>query len=262
MKRFFIFLFVCGFFSVFIYAVTPNKFLRKEGAAPGHTGSPGDSLKDCTVCHGGDAIFKEGWVVSTIPASGYVPGERYRLTATNTELSATRFGFQVSPQDEKGNLLGTLIATDTIETQLVGNDKYITYKEGGIAGVDSRSWTFDWIAPSKGTGEVVFYAAFNSNADNHKENDKTFLSKLVVGESGVTGVEENTTGSIVLYPNPAQNILTLQGMAVTEQSPLKIFDMNGNVVAQSTMPSLSIAHLSNGTYYVRCSSFVKSFVKQ
>jgi hypothetical protein len=48
-----------------------TKSLRKvDGTEPGYTGSPGDSLKNCTVCHGGTAETIEGWITSNIPTTG------------------------------------------------------------------------------------------------------------------------------------------------------------------------------------------------
>ncbi len=65
---------------------------RKDGTDPGYTGSPGDSLKNCTACHGGIAFPVDGWITSNIPSSGYVPGTTYTITAKNREFGATRFG--------------------------------------------------------------------------------------------------------------------------------------------------------------------------
>jgi hypothetical protein len=155
------------------------KVMRVQGAEPGHTGSPGDG-KDCTVCHGGDATTVAGWINSNIPASGYVPGERYTITTTNNEVEGNRFGFQVSPQNVAGDLLGTLIVTDSVETQLVGDGKYMTYTENGVFGISSKTWTFDWIAPSEDVDEVTFFGAYNSNFEGHKGSNHVFLSTLKV----------------------------------------------------------------------------------
>ncbi len=78
---------------------------RKDGTEPGYTGSPGDSFKNCTACHGGTTQNVDGWIVSNIPSTGWVPGERYTITATNTKMGATRFGFEVSPFSKKKSLL-------------------------------------------------------------------------------------------------------------------------------------------------------------
>ncbi|MBL7973374.1 MAG: T9SS type A sorting domain-containing protein [Candidatus Kapabacteria bacterium] len=240
--------------AVLLATQSGTNILRKEGAAPGHTGSPGDSLKNCTVCHGGEAKVKTGWIASDIPPTGYEPGKIYFISATNTETGATRLGFQVSPQDDKGNLLGTLLRTDTVGTQLVGNDKYITYTENGIAGVGTRTWKFGWKAPAKGTGTVVFYGAFNSNADNHKENDKTFISTLSVPEfgsaiSGVTTTQEYTP--LTVFPNPASNLLNISHL-IPYGTEVELFDINGKSIMRATTPIVNISSVPPGKYFLRC----------
>lgn len=70
---------------------------KKDGAAPGYTGSPGDSLKNCTACHGGNAFKVDTWITSNIPADGYIPNKTYTIKTTNREHGATRFGFEISP---------------------------------------------------------------------------------------------------------------------------------------------------------------------
>lgn len=209
MKKYTITLFLASIAIIALQSFMPGENglgKRRDGTEPGHTGSPGDSLKNCTICHGGTTTNVNGWITSDIPTEGYEPGEKYAIKATNTYLGHTRFGFQVSPQDIKGNLLGTLIATDTVATQLVGNGKYITYRTGGVDGQDSRSWDFEWIAPADTINEVVFYGAFNSNHDGHKESDETFLTQLKVFKKGFTGLNDQLTFTqISVYPNPVSD---------------------------------------------------------
>jgi hypothetical protein len=164
---------------------------RRDGTDPGHTGSPGDSLKTCIVCHGGANEWQPGWITSNIPETGFEPGKTYTITATNTNPGYNIFGFQVSPQDKEGNLLGEIILTNTNETKLVGDKKYITYTSFGVDGQNSKSWSFDWKAPDASVNEVTFYGAFNSNMDGHKFSDKTTVTNLRVFRQGFTSIKEN-----------------------------------------------------------------------
>jgi hypothetical protein len=238
------------------------KTMRSQGAEPGHTGSPGDGFKDCTNCHGGSAATVPGWISSNIPTSGYVPGQRYTISTTNGEQEGTRFGFQVSPQNIAGDLLGQLVITDSIQTQLVGNGKYITYTENGIDGQGSKTWTFDWIAPDAGTGDVTFYGAYNSNFEGHKGENHVFLSTLTVKESGASHVSsvtgENTR--LQVYPNPAKEWIQIR-FHLSEQLyySLDITDFKGRHVAQikhekSSGPistRFNTSDLPNGLYMIR-----------
>lgn len=235
---------------------------RRDGTEPGYTGSPGDSFKNCTACHGGFTENVDGWIVSDIPSTGWVPGRRYTITATNTKMGATRFGFEVSPQAYDGRLLGEMIITDTAATKLVGDNKYITYKAAGVDGVDSRSWSFDWIAPDSSISEVGFYGAFNSNP-GHKDNDKTFLSVLKVYRAGhKSNIQpSNYELKFDMFPNPVSHVLHLSfTVPVDDQISIDIMDMNGRRVAgllpKSQIPAgtfsqnFDLGDLSAGWYTV------------
>ena len=195
---------------VTLQSFKPLRTMKKDGAAPGYTGSPGDSLKNCTACHGGTATLVTKWIRTNIPADGWIAGRTYTITAVNKVVGATRFGFEVSPQDLSGNLLGTMIVTDTSISKFVGGNKYITYTNNGIGGIDSMKWSFDWVAPAAGTGEVTFYGAFNSNFNHNKTNDQTFITKLSVKEdlsNGITPADDKL--HFAIYPNPAHEQLNI-----------------------------------------------------
>jgi hypothetical protein len=206
---------------------------KKDGTEPGYTGSPGDTLKNCTACHGGKAYNEVGWIKSNIPESGYVPGTTYRIEAIGYGVSHNRFGFLVSPQAVNGNLLGTIIRTDTVRTKLVGDNKYLTYTANGVDGIDSASWFFNWIAPKIGTGDVVFYGGFNSNQDGHKGGDVTHLSTLRVKETGTVSVANltNNLNQVTVYPNPVTDILNISfDLNKSAATKIEIIDLSGKQV--------------------------------
>lgn len=235
---------------------------KKDGTDPGYTGSPGDSMKNCTVCHGGVASFATGWITSNIPSDGFKPGQIYTITATNTYAGSNRFGFEVSPQDLAGNLLGEMIITDTTNTKLVGSNKYITYKAPGVDGIDSRSWTFDWKAPSDtNITKVVFYGAFNSNHDGMKANDRTVLSHLTVKREGaVVGLNPvNKLTQFKIYPNPGSEVVYMAYVnSELEYVQLDLYGADGTLIKHLYQGNESLIHqstdvkdLSSGIYFVK-----------
>ena len=124
-----------------------------SGSPAGYTGSPGDG-KNCTNCHNGSASWVSGWITSDIPAEGYTPGNTYTITVTVS--GSGQKGFEVSPQDVPGNLLGTLTAG--ANNHLVGGGKYVT--QNAKVNANPASWSFSWTAPAATTGLVTFYGAF------------------------------------------------------------------------------------------------------
>lgn len=258
-----IFTIIFGISTLILLESFGNAGLGKiDGTEPGFTGSPGDSLKNCTKCHGGSAYPVAGWITSNIPSSGYIPGNTYTITAKNSSLGHNRFGFLVSPQKLNGDLLGTLVISDTVKTKLVGNSKYVTYRAASVSSQDFMSWTFNWIAPMSGTGDVVFYGAFNSNQDGHKGGDVTQLSSLRIKENGTVSVAnfKNIKISVSTYPNPASNFLNVSfTLAQKENVSIKMVNLEGKIVYQTTEENvfgifnkqIETNQLANGVYFIQ-----------
>src|SRR5690606_1068590 len=138
-----------------------------------------------------------------------------------------RFGFQVSPQKTDGTLLGSLNATSQ-ETQVTGG-KYITHTQSGTAGNSgSKSWTFEWTAPTAGTGDVTFYGAFNiANGDNNTTGDEIWKSSLTISESGTSGIQANTLSQAKAYFNGKKElVLSFEGDNQT-LTDIQLFDLSG-----------------------------------
>lgn len=143
-------------------AASSTVFSFTNGGSPSCSGSPTDGANCATSCHNTSVNQeKPGWIVSDIPESGYIPDSTYTITATATGIeSSKKFGFEASPQLETGKIAGKIILTNANETKLIAGGKCITQKEAGTDGTTSKSWSFKWIAPAKGTGNLTFYAAF------------------------------------------------------------------------------------------------------
>lgn len=170
-----------------------------SGAPAGYTGSPGDG-QNCTSCHNGSASTQAGIITSNIPGTGYVPGSSYTITVT---LSGSgQKGFEVSPQNASGTLLGTLTAG--AGNKLVGSGKYCTHSSA--VGGSSATWNFTWTAPAQGTGTVTFYGAFTIT------KPVTKLSTLVVNEGVLPlGVTASATPSTILSGSTSQLNATATG---------------------------------------------------
>jgi hypothetical protein len=247
---------------IFLQSFGTTGLGKIDGTEPGFTGSPGDSLKNCTKCHGGSAYSVAGWITANIPSSGYIPGNTYTITVKNTSLGHNRFGFLVSPQKLNGDLLGTLIISDTVKTKLVGNSKYVTYRAASVSSQDFMSWTFNWIAPTVGTGDVVFYGAFNSNQDGHKGGDVTQLSTLRVKENGTASIInlQHNKVTVSSYPNPASNLLNVNfTLNQKENIAIKMINLEGKIVYQTAEENtvgivnrqIETSQLANGVYFIQ-----------
>ena len=172
---------------------------HSNGAPAGYTGSPGDG-HNCTSCHGGTATTVSGLITSDIPAQGYTANTTYSITATVTGSGGK--GFEVSPQDAPGNLLGTLAAGSG--SKLVGSGKYVTHN--APVGGSTATWVFSWTAPASGTGTVTFYGAFAITENT------TRLSTLVVNEAApLSATATATPGTICTGQTSQLNVLPTGG---------------------------------------------------
>lgn len=265
MKKIVLLLFGAALIIIVFQSFSTKNTRERDGTEPGFTGSPGDGGKTCTHCHGGMNEFKPGWITSNVPATGFQPGKRYSITATNTLVGNDRFGFLISPQDLIGNLLGQLIVTDSTETKLIGDDKYITYRAAGVFGQDSKQWSFDWIAPEQDT--VVFYGAFNSNHGGHKWLDNTVTSKLLLINEAIMNVSKPKPLTLKTYPNPAQDWIQLSVPHHTENIKVTIYGIDGSVKYHSeyTGNRIDVSLFSQGLYFVSISqsgvNYLGKFIK-
>jgi hypothetical protein len=186
-----------------------------SGAPASVTGSPGDGA-NCAKCHGGTATTTAGLITSNIPATGYIAGQTYLITATNNIAGSGKYGFEVSPQNAAGTQLGTLVAGTG--STLVSGSKYITQSN---ASSTTKSWTFSWVAPASGTGQVTFYGAFARNYPG-----PVTLSSLAVQEAITTGLPENTA-SLNLLASGVNGLITIVLNTTANKAKISVFDLSG-----------------------------------
>ena len=251
----------CGLFLSY-QSETTLAHGSSSGSPAARTGSPGDGGQTCKTCHSGPAALSlPGLITSNIPTSGYVPGTTYQLTASISGAGHTKFGFQVSPQNATGTLLGTLVNTSS-QTQLVGTGKYVTHNNSGNQGAGSKSWSFDWIAPAAGTGAVTFYGAFNvTNANNQSSGDSVYTSTLTVNESTV-GINDvySLAENVNVYPTVATEFFTYQISVKTEEIvTAQLIDASGKIVKTifenesmtgNIKKNIDVATLPSGFYFI------------
>jgi Secretion system C-terminal sorting domain len=233
---------------------------NKNGAPAGRTGSPGDGSNCSVGCHTGQSVTAALNAIQTsVPSTGYVPGQTYTVFATINSVGAVRYGFEISPQNTAGAQKGTMTVTTAGLTQLVGSGKYMTHTSSSVdfAG-GTAAWTFNWTAPAVGSGPVTFYGAFNiTNSSNTSSGDMIKTDAVTVQEN-TTGIDEVTAFSnqIDLFPNPASNIISFKSDVINFNSTinLNIFDINGKMVKRfekQNATNIDIDDLQSGYYVLR-----------
>ena len=74
-----------------------------------------------------------------------------------------------------------------------------------------------------------------------------------------TSVEGATASGIILYPNPTQDRLVVQG---AEGQTLCVYDLQGRLLKQTEGKEVQVEDLANGTYLLQIGTQVVRFIKQ
>ncbi len=216
------------------FVIVLTSGLPYSGGSPGaRTGSPGDNSANCTECHGGSAVSKTGWITTTIPAEGYVPGETYTVTVTGTHFGVQKFGFEATVEDGQNAKAGTLVVTNGSETKLITSNHAVTHtSSGNTPSGSSKVWNFNWTAPSAGTGTVTFYAAFNAaNGDDTTGGDVIYISNISAIENTSTGIEDKKLkAGISVYPVPFKNYINIEISNEVTVGQVDLYNVTGALV--------------------------------
>lgn len=115
---------------------------------------------------------------------------------------------------------------------------------------------------------------FDSSIDNHQYNfynvgegwkNSAFLGSLMIrpimGNKGYfIGVDENQEVAFDIYPNPAQNIVHIDGLDETTCHEILVYDITGRVVKRYPYCNeLNVSELQNGAYMIRIVNHDGSF---
>jgi hypothetical protein len=253
--------------SVFLVAVCNfNAISYTSGPPAGKTGSPGDN-SNCTSCHTGTPQTLPGMITSNIPGTGYLSDSIYTITATIAVPNINKFGFQISPQNTAGQQEGTLIVTNSTETQLVGGTKYIEHKTAGTSGTGTKTWTFNWQAPAPNNGAVTFYGAFMAtNNQANSSGDQCLLSSLTVQQDPLSGINTYfTDGTVSVFPVPFNESISVNIQKQITDGAITLFDISGKVVYVSSINSIiniDTQEFSSGMYLLNISGTEGAYTKK
>lgn len=256
-------LIVGALFSGAIWLLIPGDDAHSfsSGAPAGYCNSPANPGSTCFTCHntGPTPITLPGMITSNIPVNGYTPGNTYTITATVNGAGHNRFGFEISPQDPSGNLVGSMndLGTETIFQQ---SGVYITHSSNSLLNNDFKTWQFEWTAPAAGSGSVTFYGAFNiSNNDGSYTGDTILLSTAIFPEDSGLFVNSIAANAIATSAFFAEGMLHVRNVA-PKSKRIQVIDHTGRTIWESGeiysayfQPEIQFvlpASLSSGVYIV------------
>lgn len=225
---------------------------RTSGSPGGYSGSISEN-RTCGSnggCHGGGFTTTSGIITTDIPASGYVPGATYNVIISYTQGSKTKYGFELSAENNSGIKQGTF--TSDSKSKILGNKNATHIGSGSVFIGGVATWNLQWTAPLTDFGDVTFSAVVNaSNSNGGSSGDAIFLEQKVVSASTV-GITENLKQVINVYPNPTTDYISLNGL--TNKAQVEIYDSVGKQVMRTNVKptgQINVQRLPRGNYFVK-----------
>ncbi len=85
------------------------------------------------------------------------------------------------------------------------------------------------------------------------------IKKITFSLTDGSAVENVPTNSIVVYPNPTQDVLMVQGI---ESQTLRVYDLQGRLLQTENGTQIGVSSLPEGTYLLQIGTQVVRFIKK
>lgn len=222
--------------SILIISLTSARVLQNNGIA-GYTNSPGE--QNCTACHNSFALNSGGGslTISTTPSmspTGYTPGATYTVNVTVSKTGVSLFGFGTEILTSTNTNAGTISVINATQTKLLnsGSRRNIVHQLNGGAGTDSKTFSFQWVAPATAGSATIYAAGLAANGNNQNSSDYVYTASLPVSSS--VGIKEyNLSSTVRLYPNPARERVTLS------------YQLDQDALVECSLSGLNGQHISD-----------------
>ena len=255
MKRYYILL------SAVVISIMAIAEVLSDNGKAGYTGSPGEQT--CNGCHSGS-----GGTISITSTNmtnwEYVPGTTYNMSVTVAKSGVNLFGLGVEALNSSNQNAGTLIITNTSETTIkTANGKTnVVHKLNGGAATNTKTFNFNWAAPTTAIGNITFYfAGVSANANGSDNGDFVSTGSQIITSNSTASIgQTDNNDALQVYPNPASNLIHIQNVNLrSTEMKVEIIDYSGKIVFEKNIATSinsvftinEISNYSNGFYFVK-----------
>ena len=85
------------------------------------------------------------------------------------------------------------------------------------------------------------------------------IKKIYFAPPTNTDVNDTLVNTIIVYPNPTQDILMIQG---AESQTLRVYNLQGSLLLTQWGNQISVGNLPDGTYLLQIGTQVVRFIKK
>lgn len=85
------------------------------------------------------------------------------------------------------------------------------------------------------------------------------IKKITFSSDEDTAVDNVSSETIVVYPNPTQDILMIKGV---DYQTLRVYDMQGRLLKVESGSQINVSSLAEGTYLLQIGTQVVRFIKK
>jgi hypothetical protein len=191
----------------------------------GYSGAPGSNGRCASSCHGSSGGTIE---ISGFPLE-YVPGHTYTVSISHSggnSIKQFNGSCRIGVGSENAGVISAGVNTVTYNTSGETNGIH-------LSSTDLESGTFDWTAPSEGTGYVTLYIAGHQGSRSGPNSTLEIVSsEQTTGIQGDDG-QNARPGLISLrnYPNPfnAQTVIRYE-LPSTSLVSVEIYNIVGRQI--------------------------------
>jgi len=253
--------------------------IKHSSGQSGNAGSPGEET--CVQCHDNAGAPGSVAIETNIPNNHYVMDSTYTVTVTVSQAATTLFGLDFEALDSTNANAGSFVITNTTETkaEVAGNGRNtVTHvSDGGlVTTAGSKSFSFNWKAPSTDVKQVTFYVtAMAADKDGTFDGDNVYSKTMIVNSPTTTIGIANVARieKINIFPNPIQDKLNITFSnngsgnvkaslyTINGQKVVELFNENlnqGSAVKTVQVP----ANIAKGTYILNLEKEGQTFTKK
>ena len=226
--------------TIFFYPTISNS--NSTGSPGGKTGSPND-ISNCMACHTDAQTGQSATITTNIPSTGYEPGVIYSITVMINSSGVFGInGFEITCEDNTTNSkAGSFAISNPNSTQFTNNGNAVTHTYSGNS---LQSWSFNWVAPISGTGNITFYAALIEGGYPMGNSGDIFSTTTLSFNESIVNSSINSSK----VDDFSYNFFC---KTITSNTNISVYDIKGKLVLTSNSRFTDISHLNTGTYILR-----------